>query len=43
MFDKVDSLLEGSSADHEVAFKLLTEHENEVVTFLPLSSFIQLL
>ncbi|XP_046632221.1 regulator of microtubule dynamics protein 2-like [Daphnia pulicaria] len=29
LFDKVDSLLEGSSADHEVAFRLLTDHESE--------------
>lgn len=34
LFDKVDSLLEGFSADHEIAFRLLTEHESEVVTFV---------
>ncbi len=42
LFDKVDSLLDGSSADHEVAFRLLTDHESEVVVLSNLIKFCQL-
>ncbi len=39
LFDKVDTLLEGSSADHEIAFGLLIGYESEVVMFLEFYKF----
>ena len=44
LFDKVDSLLEGSSADHEIAFGLLAGYESEVVIFAWLiAKFLQII
>lgn len=34
LFDKVDNLLEGTSVDHELAFKLLDGYKNEVYSIV---------